>query len=149
MNKKGLVVAIAATLTLSLMVPIFATAGTAITAHATGDQVVNPAGGDPKGVADFRLKVNRVKQRVCYTITFSKIDDVTGAFLHKGGPNQIARPIATFFTDKQGATSPRKGCVKNLKKRIVKRLKRKPTAHYVDLTSKKRPNGAVRGQLER
>lgn len=147
MNKKGLVVAIAATLTLSLMVPIFASAGTAITAHATGDQVVNPSGGDPKGVADFRLNVNRVKRRICYTITFSKIQNVTGAFLHKGGPNQIARPIATFFTDKS-ATSPREGCVKNLKKRIVKRLKRKPDAHYVDLTSKKHPDGAVRGQLE-
>ena len=147
MSKKAVV--FAAALIVSLAIPLYAAAGTGITAHATGDQVVNSSGGDPDGVADFRLKVNRVKQRICYTITFSKIDDVTGAFLHKGGPNQIARPIATFFTDPKGASSPRKGCVKNLPKRIVKRLKRKPTAHYVDLTSKKHPNGAVRGQLER
>ena len=131
-----------------LAMPLTASAGTLITAHATGEQVVNASGGDPDGSASFRLKVNRVEQRICYTISFRGIQDVTGAFLHKGGPGQIARPILTLF-DRGVANSPQKGCVHNVRKRIVKRLKRKPSGHYVDLTSKKHPNGAVRGQLKR
>lgn len=131
-----------------LALPLVASAGTGITARATGGQVVNPSGGDPDGKANFRLKVNRVKQRICYRISFHGIDDVTGGFLHKGNPGQIARPIVTFF-EARDADSPQKGCVHDVRKRIVKRLKRKPSAHYVDLTSKKHPDGAVRGQLQR
>jgi hypothetical protein len=148
MKRRGTVVAIAAALAVCLAIPIVAGAGTGITAHATGDQIVNPAGGDPNGSATFNLKVNRVKQRICYKVTFRGIKDVTASHLHKGGPGQIARPIVTFFQGHK-LNSPQSGCVHNVKKQIVKRLKRKPSAHYVDIDSTEHPNGAVRGQLER
>ena len=32
-----------------------------------------------------------------------------------------------------GSKPTARGCVKNLKKRIVKRLKRKPSQHYLDI----------------
>lgn len=148
MNRKRTLAAVVAAFAVCLAIPIYAGAGTALTAHATGDQIVNPSGGDPNGEADFRLKVNRVKQRICFDISFSGIKDVTGAHLHKGGPGEIARPIVTFF-EVEGADSPQQGCVRDVRKRIVKRLKRKPEAHYVDIDSEKHPNGAVRGQLEK
>jgi hypothetical protein len=148
MKRKGTVVAIAAALAVCLAIPIVAGAGTGITAHATGNQIVNPSGGDPNGTATFNLKVNRVKQRICYNISFRGIKDVTSSHLHKGGPGQIARPIVTFFQGNR-LNSPQRGCVHNVKKQIVKRLKRKPSAHYVDIDSTEHPNGAVRGQLER
>ena len=148
MKRKATAVAIAAALAVCLAIPIVAGAGTGITAHATGDQIVNPSGGDPNGSATFNLKVNRVKQRICYRIAFRGIKDVTGAHLHKGGPGAIARPIVTFFEEDK-ADSPQNGCVKNVRKRIVKRLKRKPSAHYVDIDSEEHPYGAVRGQLSR
>ena len=149
MKRKLTVGVVAATAVVGLLaIPMSASAHTVLTAHATGGQVVNPAGGDPKGSATFVLQVNRVKGRICFHITFTGIKDVTSANLHKGGAGQIARPIVNFF-DTGRADSPEKGCVRNVKSRIVKRLKRKPSQHYVDIDSQDRPNGAVRGQLVR
>jgi hypothetical protein len=126
-------------------VPMVASAGTVISAEMSGKQIVNPGGGDPDGKADLVLKVNRVKERVCYHLHYSNLDQVTGAFIHKGGPGEIARPIITLFEGNE--PSHVDGCVHNLRPRIVRRLKRKPTAHYADITTKKYSNGAVRGQF--
>ena len=41
------------------------------------------------------------------------------------------------------------GCVRDVRKRVVKRLKRKPQKHYVDIDTRAYPDGAVRGQLHK
>ena len=148
MRNKAIVLAATGACAVALAVPALSSGHTVLTAHATGGQIVNPAGGDPKGSATFVLQVNRVKQRICFHITFTGIKNVTSANLHKGGPGQIARPIVNFFSN-PGSGTVEKGCVRNVKKQIVKRLKQKPSAHYVDIDSQNRPNGAVRGQLTR
>jgi pfkB family carbohydrate kinase/CHRD domain len=148
MKSKLMLATAVAAVGVALALPLSASAHTVLTAHATGGQIVNPAGGDPKGSATFVLQVNRVKQRICFHITFSGIKNVTSANLHKGGPGQIARPIVNFFSN-PGSGTVEKGCIRNVKKQIVKRLKQKPSAHYVDIDSQNRPNGAVRGQLTR
>ncbi len=140
--KAGSVVAIAA---IGLSIPVLAFGGTGLTAQMDGKQVVNPAGGDPDGSATLTMKVNRVKKRVCFQLSTRKLDKVTGAFVHKGGAGAIARPVITLFEGSERAS----GCVHGLRGRIVKRLKRKPDAHYADLTTKAYPKGAVRGQIER
>jgi hypothetical protein len=122
-------------------------AATPITTKMTGDEIVNAAGGDPDGKASLSLRVNRVKHRVCWELTYKKLDQVTGSFIHKGGAGQIARPVITLFQGNEA--SPASGCVRDLRGRIVRRLKRKPSAHYADVDTKQYPNGAVRGQLER
>ena len=147
MKKKVALATVLAALAVALTIPAFSSAHTVLTAHATGGQIVNPGGGDPKGAATFVLKVNRVKSRICFNIKFSKIKDATSAHLHKGRAGQIARPIVTFF-DRGVANSPQKGCV-SAPSRVVSRLKRKPAQHYVDIDSRSRPNGAVLGQLSR
>jgi hypothetical protein len=131
-----------------LAVPIVATGATGISGHLTGSQVVNPNGGDPNGTANLNLRVNRQKARVCFVLTYKKLSGhVTGAFIHKGDEGEIARPIITLFEGDHA--SPVQACVHDLKKRLVKRLKRKPAQHYVDVTTSKYPDGAIRGQLER
>lgn len=131
-----------------LAVPIVANGATGITAHMVGSNVVNQAGGDPDGSANITLRVNRVKQRVCYTLTYKKLErKVIGAFIHKGSAGEIGRPVITLF--KGSIHSPVSGCVHDLRKRIVKRLKRKPSQHYVDIDTENYPNGAIRGQLTR
>jgi hypothetical protein len=131
-----------------LAVPIVATGATGISGHLTGSQVVNPNGGDPNGTANLNLRVNRQKARVCFVLTYKKLSGhVTGAFIHKGDEGAIARPIITLFEGDHA--SPVQACVHDLKKRLVKRLKRKPAQHYVDVTTSKYPDGAIRGQLER
>ena len=134
-----------AAVAVGLTIPVLAFGGTPITADMTGANIVNSAGGDPDGSANLSLKVNRVKARVCYKLSFKKLDDVTGAFIHKGSGGSVARPIITLFNGSEST----EGCVHNLRPRIVRRLKRKPDAHYADVTTKEYPNGAVRGQLER
>ena len=133
-----------AAVAVGLTIPVLAFGGTPITANMNGSQIVNSAGGDPDGSATLSLKVNRVKARVCYKLSFKKLEDITGAFIHKGGSGAVARPVITLF---KGSEST-EGCVHNLRPRIVRRLKRKPDAHYADVTTKEYPNGAVRGQLE-
>ena len=131
-----------------LAVPIIATGATGITGHMVGSNVVNAAGGDPDGSANVTLRVNRVKQRVCFSISYKKLErKVTGAFIHKGSAGEVGRPIITLF--KGSLHSPVSGCVHDLRKRIVKRLKQKPSQHYVDIDTENYPNGAIRGQLTR
>ena len=94
------------------------------------------------------MRVNRVKGRICFVLTYKKLSGhVTGAFLHKGAEGHIARPIVNLFEGDHA--SPVQACVHDLRDRIVKRLKRKPEAHYVDVDTSKYPGGAVRGQLQR
>jgi CHRD domain len=145
--RKRLIVAVLVA-TAALAVPMIATGATGITAHLTGAEVVNPNGGDPNGSANITMRVNRVKGRICFVLTYKKLSGhVTGAFLHKGSEGEIARPIVTLFEGDHA--SPVQACVHDLRKRIVKRLKRKPDAHYVDVDTSKYPDGAIRGQLER
>jgi CHRD domain len=147
MRTQALLLGATAVLAAALIAPSGASAGTLLTSHLTGKQIVNPSGGDPAGSATVILKVNRQKARICWTLNYKKLTGIRGMFLHKGGPGQIARPIVTFFTGSQ--PNGAHGCAKNLKKRIVKRLKRKGGNHYLDITTSKYPNGAVRGQLSR
>jgi CHRD domain len=145
--RKRLIVAMLAAVAV-LAVPMIATGATGITGHLTGAEVVNPNGGDPNGSANITLRVNRVKGRVCFVLTYKKLSGhVTGAFLHKGAEGEIARPIVTLFEGDHA--SPVQACVHDLRPRIVKRLKQKPDAHYVDVDTSKYPDGAIRGQLER
>jgi hypothetical protein len=141
MRRKLVGVGIVAALALAL--PVTAIGGTGIVAKMDGEQIVNPDGGDPDGTAKLKLKVNRVKARVCYDLQTDKLDKVTGAFIHKGEAGDVGRPIITLFEGELEET----GCVHGLKQRLVKRLKRKPGEHYADVTTKAYPEGAVRGQL--
>ena len=127
-------------------IPIAATGATRISAQMTGSQVVNPNGGDPNGSAQLRLRVNRVKERLCFKLRTEGLAKVTGAFIHKGAEGQIARPIITLFNTREPAGTI-KGCEHNIRPRLIKRLKRKPGLHYADVTTKAYPDGAVRGQF--
>jgi hypothetical protein len=147
MRKRLAITAGMATLVVAMAIPMFATGATQITARMDGSQIVNPRGGDPDGTAKLSLRVNRVKQRICFRLEFRNLNQVTGAFIHKGSAGQIARPIITLFNTRE--TSPVVQCEHNIRSRLIKRLKRKPALHYADVDTQGYPNGAVRGQLSR
>jgi hypothetical protein len=146
MRKRMAITAGAATLVVAMTIPMLATGATQITAQMSGDEIVNPSGGDPDGSAKLSLRVNRVKERLCFKLKTTNLSKVTGAFIHKGASDEIARPIITLFNTRETGTV--KACEHNIRSRLLKRLKRKPGQHYADVTTKAYPDGAVRGQLE-
>ncbi len=146
MRKRMTIVIVAAAFATALAIPMFANGATGITASLTGNQVVNPNGGDPDGSAKLSVRVNRVKARLCFRLKETGLDTMTGAFIHKGAAGQIARPIITLFNTRESGTV--KECEHNIRPRLLRRLKRKPGQHYADVTTKKYPDGAVRGQFD-
>ena len=100
--------------------------------------------GGSNGRATLKLRVNRVKERLCFNLT-SNLKNITGAWIHKGEEGEIARPIITLFNTRENGSV--KGCEHNVRPRLIKRLKRKPGLHYADVTTRGYPDGAVRGQL--
>lgn len=146
MHNRVAVIAGVAVLAVVVAIPISAIGATRISANLTGSQVVNPNGGDPDGSAKLKLRVNRTKQRLCFTLRTSGLSKVTGAFIHKGAAGEIARPIITLFNTRESGDVIQ-GCEHNVRSRLIRRLKRKPGQHYADVTTKSYPDGAVRGQL--
>jgi hypothetical protein len=147
MRKRLAITVAATTLAAAIAIPAVAGGATRITTKMTGAQIVNPNGGDPNGTAKLVLRVNRVKERICFRLQSDGLSTVTGAFLHKGDAGQIARPIITLFNTSEPGTGTVKGCEHNIRSRLIKRLKRKPADHYADVTTRSYPSGAVRGQL--
>lgn len=146
MRKRAAITVGVAALICAMAIPTLAGGATRITSNMTGAQVVNPNGGDPDGSAKLTLRVNRVKERLCFRLRTSDLSKVTGAFIHKGKTGQIARPIITLFNTKE-SDDVITGCEHNIRPRLIRRLKRKPGQHYADVTTKAYPDGAVRGQL--
>lgn len=132
----------------ALMIPGLVQGATKLKGQMTGDQVVNPEGGAPDGEGRVKLRVNRVKRRICFRIRYTGIGTTaTESVLHKGKRNRIGRPIVTLFEGTEA--SPVEGCVRDVRRRFIKRLKRKPQRHYVDVDNSEYPDGAIRGQLRR
>ena len=54
-----------------------------------------------------------------------------------------------LFQDTQGlnGTGSYEGCVKNVKKKLLKKIAAKPEKYYANIHTKAYPDGAVRGQL--
>ncbi len=146
MRKRVAITTAAVAVIAAVAIPMSASGAAQISTSMTGAQVVNPNGGDPNGSAKLKLRINRVKQRLCFKLTTSGLSKVTGAFIHKGAPGQIARPIITLFNTSETASTI-KGCEHNIRSRLIRRLKRKPGQHYADVTTKGYPDGAVRGQF--
>lgn len=115
-------------------------------ARMTGAQIVNEAGGSPRGVAQATISLNDSRRRVCFEIEYAGLGGrATGGFLRRGGPGELARPSVVLFT---GSTaSPASGCVSGVPSKTLSALSQRPAGHYVDLTTRRHPKGAVRGQL--
>ena len=96
MRKKALLLGATAVLAAALIAPSGASAGTLLTSHLNGKQIVNPSGGDPKGTATV-TEGEPPEGADLLDPDLQEPDRIRGMFLHKGGPGQIAGPILTFF----------------------------------------------------
>jgi hypothetical protein len=132
-----------------LLIPALSgAAATQLSAKLKGNQEVG--GGDRNGRGDASVAVKKVsKRKLCFDLSWEKIEQPTAAHIHKGAKGVDGPIKVTLFEDPSGLNaSAVDGCVKKIKKRIAKRLRRAPESFYVNVHNAEYPDGAIRGQLE-
>jgi hypothetical protein len=104
---------------------------------------------DPDGSGSAKLRLDRAKKRVCFTIRVKNVDGVTMAHIHAGNKNVPAGEVVVplFTSPKSGSKFT--GCAKNVKKSLISKILKHPARYYVNVHTNDFPAGAVRGQLHR
>ena len=88
------------------------------------------------------IKLNAATGRVCWEFYITKLDGKpTAAHIHKGAKG-VSGPVKVPL----GTTYKRQGCTKAAKA-LVRAIRAKPGAFYVNVHTVKHPAGAMRGQL--
>jgi hypothetical protein len=117
-------------------------------AALTGEQVVPAGTGAPKGEGFARVTVRPSSKKLCFKVSFKKIGKTDGLFagIYEGKKGENGDLEVKLFSGKQ--QSPVEDCVKD-SKRELKRIKKHPRQHNVDVkTAKYNEGGAIRGQLK-
>ncbi len=147
--RRPVVVISAFALTLALALPALSPAGPQnteqLSAQMKGNKEV-PGPGDPNGKGEGFFSVKAKKGKLCFQVSWSKIDQPSAGHVHKGVKGE-AGPIKVLLFDQTPPTSTVEGCVKNVKKRLLKRIARSPEKFYVNVHNAAYPDGAIRGQL--
>jgi hypothetical protein len=119
-------------------------------ARLNGDKEV-PGPGDPNGKGRALIFPNVKKRRVCFDLRWKRIQGPLQAHIHKGGPD-VAGPIkVTLFDEDEplpGPSAAVDGCIKKLKRKLVRKIKNFPKRYYVNVHNENYPAGAIRGQLK-
>lgn len=147
MSKSRFTLALLALGALGLLVPaISGAAATQLSAKLKGNEEV--AGGDSNGRGEAFVSVKKPsKRKLCYALSWEKIEPPTAAHIHKGAPGTDGPIKVTLFEDPDGLTaSAAEGCVK-ISEKIAKKLRRTPEKFYANVHNAEFPAGAIRGQL--
>ncbi len=121
-----------------------------LVARLNGDKEV-PGPGDPNGKGRALVFPNVKKRRVCFDLSWKRIQGPLQAHIHRGGPN-VAGPVkVTLFAVDDPLTGPSgavDGCVEQVKRKLVRKIKNNPKKYYVNVHNENYPDGAIRGQLK-
>jgi hypothetical protein len=104
---------------------------------------------DPDGTGTAKLRLDAAKKKVCFTIKVRNIGTAAAAHIHKGGKNVASGPIVVplFNAPQQGTKFT--GCVKHVKKKLIRAILKHPRRYYVNVHTADFPAGAIRGQLHK
>ena len=133
---------------LAAMLVLAAPAGAAVKrleANLTGAAETAP-GGDDDGSGTAKLRLDRAKKRVCFTIRVRDIGDVVAAHIHAGGRG-VAGSIAVDLIAAPESGARFTGCTEGVAKSLIRKILRRPKKYYVNVHTGDFPGGAVRGQL--
>lgn len=120
------------------------TAGRPITVTMTG-AAERPGPGDPDGAGTAELRINAGQRQVCYKLTVSHLDTVTGAHIHRAPPTAAGPVVVGLMAPTSGASS---GCA-SVTRALAQQIIRNPGAFYVNVHTSAHPSGAIRAQLSR
>ena len=147
MKGKRLTAALAVLATAALALPaVTGAAATQLSAKLKGSEEVHD--GDKNGRGEIFVKVKPNRGKVCFLLEFEKIAPPTAGHIHKGAEGTDGPVKVTLFEDSVGLPGPTaEGCVKKVRKKLAKRIAKKPERFYVNLHNAEFPDGAIRGQL--
>lgn len=151
MKKSKLVLALAALAVAVLAIPAISHAGrntTEVDAKLTGKQEV-PGPGSKKGKGEIQIFLKPTRNKVCFNLEVKKLDTITDAHIHKGAEGVAGDIKVPLFTGEQlEGTGSYEGCVKEVKKKLIKKIIASPEKYYANVHTVDYPDGAIRGQLE-
>jgi hypothetical protein len=102
-----------------------------------------PGPGDPNARGHARITVNLNSRQVCTRLTETGIARPTAAHIHSGRAGTSGPPVVTLVTPTGGSS---KACTK-VSRALARDILDHPRAFYVNVHSKRFPDGAIRGQL--
>ena len=114
------------------------------TARLSGKRIVGAKGdADARGRAEIKSAAEI--EMLCYKVWFSNVAPVTSGHIHQAVPGQNGEIVLTLF-DSGTRREKAKGCV-DADESLLESMQASPQAYYLDLHTRKKPNGALRGQL--
>jgi CHRD domain len=120
--------------------------GVNLTAALTGEKAVckgNTCGGDI--AANAAIEISSDGSRLCYRYETRDLvksgDEGTAAHIHSGEEG-VAGPVVVDFI------SGNEACIEGVSESILRRISDAPANFYVDIHSKRYPDGVARGQLQ-
>ena len=117
--------------------------GRPLTAALAG--VAGDATTDQDGTGSATFTLNQGHGQICYDVTWSALDEVSGLHIHTVTNNAIVVPLDadTVLTDGSA-----KGCVKGIAKNLIKAIRQNPEQYYVNVHTNTYTAGAIRGTLQ-
>ena len=104
---------------------------------------------DPGASGTAKVRLDRAKKKVCFTIRVRNVQDVVAAHIHKGGKSVASGPIVVTFLHGPAAGSKFTGCENNVQRGVIRAILRRPRRYYVNVHSMEFAGGEVRGQLHK
>jgi len=117
--------------------------GRPLSAVLAGDAEV-PGPGDPDGSGTATLRLNSGRQRICFDIEVSDVEEITAAHIHVGAEDEAGPIVVDFDIANNGL----RGCI-DVERRVAKEIRKHPDAYYVHVHNAEYPAGALRGQLSK
>jgi hypothetical protein len=130
--------------------PALSPGATLLDAKLKGSQEV-PGPGDPDAKGEIQISLKAKKKKVCFTLEYRKLDGgATAAHIHRGKKGVAgAIKVELFAVDPPLPEEDSvNGCQKHVKRKLIRRIKRRPENYYVNVHSEPYPDGAIRGQLK-
>jgi hypothetical protein len=129
-----------------------------LAARLRGANEVPPADPDGRGLALVRTG----RQRVCFAVGWTRITPPIFAHIHRGVAG-VNGPVVVLFFDVPeldpnrptppaqlpGTVSAAAGCLSGQDPALLREIRRRPRAFYVNVHTPEFPGGAIRGQLRR
>jgi hypothetical protein len=133
-----------------LALPAISAAGrntTEVDAKLTGKQEV-PGPGSKKGKGEIAIFLKPTQKKVCFNLEVKNLDTITDGHIHKGAEGVAGDVKVPLFTgDQLAGTGSYEGCVKDVKKKLIKKIAAHPEKYYANVHTVDFPDGAIRGQL--